>query len=175
MVFWIGSSVSPQILSDLFGVDEVNAVNPHMVRLFCIAVLPSDQRASMRYLSCRRHFLPRFTTSSINVFFNEDDLPKCSWLVRIWMRSKSSLVTCSLKIRIMALWLTLTVTTIVLILFYVLMSVLQFWRLFTSRFRLWLVFVCYVIRLALVDKHLAQQRRFILGQPWNARFTLVEP
>jgi len=37
MVFWIGSSVSPQILSDLFGVDDVSAVNPRMVRFFCIA------------------------------------------------------------------------------------------------------------------------------------------
>jgi len=30
MVFWIGSSVSPQILKDLFGVDDLTAVNPRM-------------------------------------------------------------------------------------------------------------------------------------------------
>lgn len=33
MMIWIGGSVSPQVLIDLFGVDDINNVNPRMVRL----------------------------------------------------------------------------------------------------------------------------------------------
>lgn len=31
MIFWVGASTSPQILLDLFGVDDVHAVDAHMV------------------------------------------------------------------------------------------------------------------------------------------------
>ena len=33
MMIWVGSSVSPQVLIDLFGVDDINNVNPRTVRL----------------------------------------------------------------------------------------------------------------------------------------------
>jgi len=32
-IFWVGSAASPQILKDLFGVEDVYSVDPHMVRL----------------------------------------------------------------------------------------------------------------------------------------------
>lgn len=31
MMIWIGNSVSPQVLLDLFGVDDINLVDPRMV------------------------------------------------------------------------------------------------------------------------------------------------
>ena len=33
-IFWVGSSASPQLLNDLFGVDDINSINPYMVHLF---------------------------------------------------------------------------------------------------------------------------------------------
>lgn len=32
MMIWIGNSVSPQVLIDLFGVEDINNVNPRTVR-----------------------------------------------------------------------------------------------------------------------------------------------
>jgi len=39
-MIWIGSSVSPQVLLDLFGVDDINQVNPRAVRMVIIEVQP---------------------------------------------------------------------------------------------------------------------------------------
>jgi len=38
MMIWVGNSVSPQVLIDLFGVDDINKVDPKMVRLSFPAV-----------------------------------------------------------------------------------------------------------------------------------------
>ncbi|KAF7360198.1 SEC23 SEC24 family protein [Mycena venus] len=49
MIMWVGGSVSPQILLDLFGVDDLMAVDAQMVA---------------NSLGLKPSFLPRFTTSS---------------------------------------------------------------------------------------------------------------
>ncbi|KAF8905249.1 protein transporter SEC24 [Gymnopilus junonius] len=43
MIFWIGASASPQLLSDLFGVDDVNSIDPHMHALPVLSSTLSQQ------------------------------------------------------------------------------------------------------------------------------------
>jgi len=35
MMIWVGNSVSPQVLLDLFGVEDIHNVDPKMVRMSC--------------------------------------------------------------------------------------------------------------------------------------------
>lgn len=39
-MIWVGNSVSPQILLDLFGVDDVNSVDPRMVSFVAPVIRP---------------------------------------------------------------------------------------------------------------------------------------
>ena len=39
MIFWVGGSVSPKLLQDLFGVDDINALNPHLVNILILLLL----------------------------------------------------------------------------------------------------------------------------------------
>lgn len=59
MIFWVGASTSPQILLDLFGVDDVHAVDAHMVSRTPLRPKP----LSSSVVSCFQHALPSLETT----------------------------------------------------------------------------------------------------------------
>lgn len=46
MIFWVGASASPQLLIDLFGVDDIKSIDTHVV-----SYKPSDNRCLMPLLT----------------------------------------------------------------------------------------------------------------------------
>jgi protein transport protein SEC24 len=58
MMIWVGGSVSPQVLIDLFGVDDINNVNSRMVRLSFPVVKPG--------FSNKRPFVPQFVLPELD-------------------------------------------------------------------------------------------------------------
>lgn len=67
IVLWIGSSVSPQVLLDLFGVETPHDIDPSLVRLCLLLqplVLKLIARSSPRFRVFQRSFPHKCETSS---------------------------------------------------------------------------------------------------------------
>ena len=105
MMIWIGSSASPQVLLDLFGVDDINQVNPRTVRMVVAEVRPVFQtNSTFRSRSSQNwtpHYLSRSETSLLTEEFRGEELQSCPSSGKTWMAPKSSSVTCWWKTRIM--------------------------------------------------------------------------
>ena len=103
MMIWIGNSASPRVLLDLFGVDDINQVNPRAVRTIVAAVRyafrtesPFDSLPSQNWiLRC----LPRSRTSLLTGEFRGGELRSCSSSDKTWMAQRSSSATCWWKTR----------------------------------------------------------------------------
>ena len=101
---WIGSSVSPQILLDLFGVDDINQVNPRAVRMVIVEAQPPFRTKSpFRSRPSKNwtpHYPPRSGTSLLTEEFRGGELQSCPSSGKTWMAQRSSSAICWWKIRI---------------------------------------------------------------------------
>lgn len=106
MILWIGQSVSPQVLQDLLGVDDINSLNRNLVRCrFGVGVICSH---IVYYFSLVWPFARRDSPLRCRILYwigpdSEAEHPSFASLDKIWMVRRSTSVICLSKTRIMAL------------------------------------------------------------------------
>lgn len=64
MILWVGQSVSPQVLLDLFGVDDINSLDRRMVSLSLLHVeKTADHYNRLIYRNCSHDYRRKYRTS----------------------------------------------------------------------------------------------------------------
>ena len=99
MILWIGQSVSPQILKDLVGVEDIADVDRSMVSspvVVILAIIHID-RVVFRFPYPGSHlgFPLRYRTSWRTGSRNASEYPSLLSHVKIWTAPKSNSVICS--------------------------------------------------------------------------------
>jgi len=103
-MIWIGNSASPQVLLDLFGVDDINQVNPRAVRMIVVAVQSAFWAKFSFHSRSSRNWIARCLSRSGTLLLTEGsrggELRSCPSSDKTWMAQRSSSATCWWKIRI---------------------------------------------------------------------------